>query len=628
MRRLLDQVGRTYAETDQAMLTVQMAERRSSRELAELYRKLQLERGELEEAVRERAAELALSQAELAETQRLASMGNWQYLPQLRRLEISRELAALLELDAPAADTGPAALLGAIFEDDRPRVRRLLWRAIRRPMSVGDELRVITVGGEVRWFMCRIESELGPDYRIGRLRGTFIDVSERHRAQAHIEHLAYHDELTGLPNRACFRERVDRAVERARGSGDRFAVLFIDLDGFKVINDSLGHDVGDKVLIEIAARLSEVHRDEDMLSRFGGDEFLVLVDRVGGRADAAAVAHKMLEAIERPLQIGSMSAQLSGSVGVAMFPDDGADTGELLRNADAAMYARKANGRHGVHFYTPEINARSLERLEMVNELRHAIERAQFVLAFQPIIGASSGRIDGIEALVRWAHPKRGIVEPGRFIPIAEEAGLIGPIGRLVMQKACRQLVRWRRAGADPIYMSVNVSPAQFESEDFVNDLRELLAATGLAPELLQLEITESMVMGDPDRTASLLRKVKALGVRLSLDDFGTGHSSLAYLRRFPIDVIKIDRSFVNDIVDSRDDAPIVRAIIAIAASMGSEVIAEGVETEMQRDVLIGLGCHQMQGFLFHRPMPATMLGPTIAAAQATTGRAAAGLHG
>ncbi|MBE0591419.1 MAG: hypothetical protein IH616_03335, partial [Gemmatimonadales bacterium] len=200
MRRLLDQVGRTYAETDQAMLTVQMAERRSSRELAELYRKLQLERGELEEAVRERAAELALSQAELAETQRLASMGNWQYLPQLRRLEISRELAALLELDAPAADTGPAALLGAIFEDDRPRVRRLLWRAIRRTMSVGDELRVITVGGEVRWFMCRIESELGPDYRIGRLRGTFIDVSERHRAQAHIEHLAYHDELTGLPN--------------------------------------------------------------------------------------------------------------------------------------------------------------------------------------------------------------------------------------------------------------------------------------------------------------------------------------------------------------------------------------------------------------------------------------------
>jgi len=631
VRRLLDQVDRTYAETDQAMLTVQMAERRSSGELAELYRQLQLERGELEEAVRERAAELALSQAELAETQRLASMGNWQYLPQLRRLEVSRELAALLELDAPTAAKGPAALLGAIFEDDRPRVRRLLWRAIRRPMSVGDELRVITVGGEVRWFMCRIESELGPDYRIGRLRGTFIDVSERHRAQAHIEHLAYHDELTGLPNRACFRERVDRAVERAGQNGDRFAVLFIDLDGFKVINDSLGHDVGDKVLVEIASRLSKVHRDEDVLSRFGGDEFLVLVDRVGGRVDAAAVAHKMLEAIERPLQIGSISAQLSGSVGVAMFPDDGADTGELLRNADAAMYARKANGRHGVHFYAPEINARSLERLELVNELRHAIERAQFVLAFQPIVGARSGRIDGIEALVRWAHPKHGIIEPARFIPIAEEAGLIGPIGRLVLHKACQQLVKWRRAGAAPIYMSVNVSPVQFEGEEFVAELRELLAATGLAPELLQLEITEGMVMGDPDRTANLLRKVKALGVRLSLDDFGTGHSSLAYLRRFPIDVIKIDRSFVSDIVDSRDDAPIVRAIIAIAASMGSEVIAEGVETEIQREVLVGLGCDRMQGFLFHRPMPATMLGPTIASAQrvvAASAGPALRLHG
>lgn len=616
VRQLLDQVDRTYSETDQAMVNVQMTERRSSRELAELYRKLQLERGALEDVIRQRAAELELSQAELAETQRLAAMGNWQYLPQLRRLEVSSELTALLELGAPGADTGPATLLGAIFEDDRPRVRRLLWQAIRRPMSVGDELRVITVGGEVRWFMCRIESELGPDYRIGRLRGSFIDISERHRAQSRIEHLAYHDELTGLPNRTCFRERVDRAIARARERGERFAVLFIDLDGFKVINDSLGHDVGDQVLVEIAARLSDVHRDEDMLSRFGGDEFLVLVDRVAGRASAAAVAHKMLEAIERPLQIGSISAQLSGSVGVAMFPDDGADTGELLRNADAAMYARKANGRHGVHFYTPEINARSLERLEMVNELRHAIERAQFVLAFQPIVGARSGRIDGIEALVRWAHPKRGIVEPGRFIPIAEEAGLIGPIGRLVMQKACQQLVKWRRAGANPIYMSVNVSPAQFENEDFVADLGALLAETGLAPDLLQLEITEGMVMGDPDRTARLLRKVKALGVRLSLDDFGTGHSSLAYLQRFPIDVIKIDRTFVNDIVDSRDDAPIVRAIIAIAASMGSGVIAEGVETEVQRDVLVSLGCQQMQGFLFHRPMPATLLGPTIASAQ------------
>ncbi len=353
------------------------------------------------------------------------------------------------------------------------------------------------------------------------------------------------------------------------------------------------------------------------------------MDRISGRVDAAAVARKMLDAIERPLQIGSISAQLSGSVGVTIFPDDGKDTGELLRNADAAMYARKAIGRRGVHFYTPEISARSLERLEMVNELRHAIERAQFVLAFQPIVGASSGRIDGIEALVRWAHPKRGMVEPGRFIPIAEESGLIGPIGRLVMRKACQQLANWRRAGADPIYISVNVSPAQFENEDFIAELRELLAATGLPPGLLQLEITEGMVMGDPDRTASLLRKVKALGVRLSLDDFGTGHSSLAYLRRFPIDVIKIDRSFVNDIVDSRDDAPIVRAIIAIAASMGSEVIAEGVETELQRDVLVSLGCDRMQGFLFHRPMPATLLGPTIASAQRVSRlRPPARMHG
>lgn len=626
VRRLLDLVDRTYADTDQAMLAVQLAERRSSREIAELYRQLQLERGQLEDTVRQRAAELAFSQAELAQTHRLALMGSWQYLRELRQLNISPELADLLELDGLAA-TGPSALLGALLEDDRVRVRRLLREALRRPLAAEEEVRMITRSGEVRWFMCRVESDLGPNYRVGRLRGTFIDVSERMQAQARIEHLAYHDELTGLPNRARFHERVDRAVERCRASGTRCAVLFIDLDGFKVINDSLGHATGDQVLVEIAARLSRIHSDEGGLSRFGGDEFLVLVEGIAEHADAAAVARQMLEAIERPLQVGTIPAQLSASVGIAVFPEHGADTGELLRNADAAMYARKANGRHGVSFYTPEINANNLERLEIVNDLRHAIEHEQFVLAFQPIVGAFTGRIDGIEALVRWAHPTRGLVEPGHFIPIAEEAGLIGAIGRLVMLAACRQLVRWREAGADPLYMSVNVSPAQFDSDDFVDELSNILAITGIAPDLLQLEITEGMVMGNPDRAASLLDRVKALGVRLSLDDFGTGHSSLAYLRRFPIDVIKIDRSFVNDIGDQHDDAPIIRAIIAIASSMGSEVIAEGVETERQREVLIGLGCRRMQGFLFHRPMPAGMLEPTITLPAPGDGRSASALQ-
>lgn len=607
VRRLLEQVNRTYGETDQAMLTVQMAERRSSGELAELYRKLQFERGQLEDAVRQRAAELALSQAELAETQRFANMGSWQYLPGARRLEVSAELAGLLGLPGDPRSIGAAELLGVIHEADRPRARSLLWRALHRPMSVTDELRVTAPDGEMRWFLCRVESELGPDYRIGRLRGSFIDVSERHRALAHIEHLAYHDELTGLPNRACFRERLDLSIARSRRSGERLAVLFIDLDGFKVINDSLGHDIGDQVLVEIAARLSQACPRQGQLSRFGGDEFLVLVERLRSREEASEVARGMLEAIARPLQVGSISARISGSVGIAIFPDDGRDTSELLRNADAAMYARKAAGRHGVHFYTPEINARTLERLRTVNELRQAIDGAQFVLAFQPIVGAGSGRIGGVEALVRWAHPERGLVAPGAFIPLAEEAGLIASIGRMVMREACWQLAQWQEAGAE-IYMSVNVSPAQFDSDDFVSELQGLLTATGLAPSSLQLEITEGMVMGNPDRAASLLDQVKGLGVRLSLDDFGTGHSSLAYLRRFPIDVIKIDRSFVNDIADSGDDAPIIRAIIAIAASMGSEVIAEGVETEVQRDVLMGLGCHQMQGFLFHRPMPAAML--------------------
>ncbi len=605
---LLAEVGRTYASLEQGMLAVQLAERQAADELADLYRQLQHERDRLEYKVRERTADLLHSRGELAEAQRLAGMGSWQYLADIRRLEVSAELASLLDVPCLDRVAQPADLLRTIVEEDRPRALARLRLALRRPGAADAEVRVITRDGDIRWFACRIESEAGPEGSVVRVRGTFIDVTARRDAQARIERLAYHDELTGLPNRARFREYLQEAMLRAARTARAFAVLFIDLDGFKEINDSLGHDAGDALLVAIGERLRASLRDEDVLSRFGGDEFLILVEDIGGRADAAVIADKLLAGMNRPIVVGGIETRVSGSIGVAVHPGDGDDPRVLLKNADAAMYAAKSRGRGRFDFYAAEMNARSRDRLALVQELRTAIDASQFVLAYQPIVSGRSGRIEGVEALVRWSHPVRGIVAPGEFIGVAEETGLVGAIGRIVLRSACRQLAAWHANGHRDLYVSVNVSPAQFASGAFVEEVDRALAEFGLQPSSLQLEITESMMMRDPERSSRLIGRLKATGTRISIDDFGTGHSSLAYLRSFPVDVIKIDRTFVSDMGASGDDAPIVRAIIAIAGSLDAAVVAEGVETERQRDSLLGLGCERMQGYFFHRPMPAGVL--------------------
>ncbi|MEZ5728816.1 MAG: EAL domain-containing protein [Burkholderiaceae bacterium] len=620
MRRFIGEVELNYRAWEQSLLGAERAERFASDELAELNRHLRHERERLEYKVRDHSVRLAMSQAELAEAQRLAGMGSWQYLCGARRLEVSAELVALLDLPGGESPRRPGDLLAAIAEDDRLVARNALRACLRSPGTRGVELRVITHEGDIRWFGCRIESEAGPHGRIARLRGTFLDITDRRAAQERIERLAYHDELTGLPNRNRFRERLDAAMKRSSRTSRPFALLFVDLDGFKEINDSLGHDAGDLTLCTVAERLRADLRDEDLLSRFGGDEFLILVENMSSRADVTVVAEKVLASISEPIRLANIEARLSGSVGIAIYPDDAQDGGALLRNADAAMYAAKENGKPRYHFYIPEMSAQIMARLSMVQALRQAIEGSQFVTAYQPIVDGHSGSIEGAEALVRWSHPTRGIVSPGEFISIAEETGLVAAIGGHVLVKACQQVASWRASGNGGIYVSVNVSPSQLASGTFLDEVDEAIRVSGIEPSALQLEITESTVMRDAEGAASLLRRLKDRGVRLSLDDFGTGYSSLAYLRQFPIDVIKIDRCFVRDIERRDDEVPIVRAIIAIANGLGASVVAEGVETEAQRDALLSLGCRRMQGFLFHRPTPASVLDPLLRGRQAATG--------
>jgi diguanylate cyclase (GGDEF)-like protein len=448
------------------------------------------------------------------------------------------------------------------------------------------------------------------------LAGTYARYEEAVGDAVRPDRPAYQDEVTGLPNRAAFMAQVARAEQHAAAGGSRFAVLFVDLDGFKEVNDSLGHEAGDDLLREVATRIRRCLRSADRLARFGGDEFLVLIDPVRRRRDVVSVTRKILAAVAQPMTLQSIRATVSASIGVALYPDDGDVPQRLLRNADAAMYEAKRGGRNAVHFYAPSINASLLEKLALINDLRAAVAADALDVAYQPIVDAAHGRVVGLEALARWDDPQRGAVPPGRFVPLAEETGLIGALGTMVLGRACAQMVAWDHAAggatARAPYLSVNVSPVQLRDEGFVRQLRALLEATGLPARRLQLELTEGTVMADPERARRVLGELSALGVRIALDDFGTGHSSLAYLREFPIDCIKIDRSFVIDIDRGGRNEPIVPAMLAIAASLGAEVVAEGVETEGERRALLGLGCRAMQGYLFSRPLPAADAGARL----------------
>lgn len=467
------------------------------------------------------------------------------------------------------------------------------------------ESQVYQRDGSVIWISENARAVRNSDGSVQFYEGTVVDITERRQHEAELEYQASHDNLTGLPNRSLLRERIERAIDKARRDNRRVAVVFVDLDHFKLINDSLGHHVGDRLLLEVAGRLTSCIRSHDSVARQGGDEFVLVLTEQHDADETLAIISRLLEVISQPWVNDGQEYGLSCSIGISCYPKDGNNPDALLRCADAAMYQAKASGRSTYHFYTPELNLAISERLELENSLRHALERNEFRVYYQPRIDVASGHIIGAEALIRWDCPGKGLIPPESFISIAEETGLIIPIGQWILQEACRQNSAWQQAGLPAINVSVNLSPIQFRDAGLVQSVAAALQQADLDPAFLELELTESFVMHDAERINIAMQSLKALGVDIAVDDFGTGYSSLSYLKRFPVDRLKVDKSFVRDIDSDPDDAAIVRAIITLGHALGLKVVAEGVETRAHLEFLQQHGCDELQGYYFSRPVPA-----------------------
>jgi diguanylate cyclase (GGDEF)-like protein/PAS domain S-box-containing protein len=433
----------------------------------------------------------------------------------------------------------------------------------------------------------------------------FRDVSVARAMALQMAHSAQHDYLTGLPNRMLLNDRISQAITLARRHMKHVVVLFLDLDGFKHINDSLGHPTGDKLLQSIAKRLVGCVRASDTVSRQGGDEFVVLLSEVELSEGAAVTAKKILQAVAAPHSIGQHDLHVTASIGVSVYPDDGLDTDTLIKNADTAMYQAKENGRQSFQFFKPAMNARAVERQFIEEGLRRALERQEFELHYQPKVNLTTGAITGAEALIRWLHPTRGLVPPADFIPVAEDCGLILPIGAWVLREACKQAQVWINVGLPSVTMAVNVSALEFRGKNFLSGLVAILAETGVDPRFIELELTESVLMKHATSTAIILRKLRERGIRVAVDDFGTGYSSLSYLQKFPIDAVKIDQSFIRQISTAGDNTTIVKAVIGMARGLKLRVIAEGVESAEEVAFLRAYRCEEAQGYFFSRPVPA-----------------------
>jgi diguanylate cyclase (GGDEF)-like protein/PAS domain S-box-containing protein len=605
--RLVERVSRAYTEADQDRYLLERSQQIASAEMAELNAALQAERDLLESRVRERTDALRLSEQRLASLVSLSSDWIWEQDEQLRFTYFSDGLRQATGVDPSQLLGKPRTLDGVV--DLAPDVvadyeRRLAMRLPFRDLvyclgAPGSRGAYISVSGEPIF---------DADGRFAGYRGVGRDVTHQRLAEQQVLKLARYDGLTGLPNRNMFIEELERTLSRARRHGRRFALFFIDLDRFKNINDSLGHGAGDQLLKVMAERLRALLRESDMVARLGGDEFVVLLD---GTVDAAALAHvarKTLAALAEPVPLESRHYQVTGSVGISRYPDDGADAATLLKHADAAMYLAKDRGKNNYQFYTAQLAEHSAQQFALEADLRAALHRDELALVFQPKQRVRDGAIVGMEALLRWHHPQRGLLAPGSFITLAEDSGLILPVGQWVLDAACRQVRAWRDAGLQVPRCAVNLSARQFVTDSLVEDVQRSLAEHGLEAGVLEVEITESVLMSDPQRANRTLQALHALGVHIAIDDFGTGYSSLAYLKRFPAQTVKIDRSFVKGLPQDRDDAAITQAVIAMAHSLELEVVAEGVETQAQLDYLQGLGCDQAQGYLIGRPMPPAQL--------------------
>jgi diguanylate cyclase (GGDEF)-like protein/PAS domain S-box-containing protein len=468
--------------------------------------------------------------------------------------------------------------------------------------------------GEPRWLSMTGQPVFDDAGKFTGYRGVGRDITAAKLAEARIQYLAYHDSLTTLPNRSSFSLILGQGIARARRESRQLAVLFIDLDRFKNINDTLGHDAGDALLLEVGTRLRHCVRQSDTVARLGGDEFVVLLDEISAPGHVAKVARKILADVGSPLDIKGQEFRVSASIGVSIFPQDGGDEQTLMKNADIAMYHAKQEGRNNYQFHSETMDTHSLERLALESSLRRALERNEFELHYQAKTSLGTSRMTGMEALLRWQHPDLGMLAPAQFIPIAEETGLIVPIGYWVIRTACLQNKAWQDRGLPPMRVAVNLSARQFTDESLTRSVASILEETGMDPAWLELEITESLIMHNVGRTMQVLTTLGNLGIRIAIDDFGTGHSSLAYLKRFPIDALKIDRSFISDLPGDAEDKAITTAIIAMGKSLDLTVVAEGVETQDQLDCLRALGCDEFQGYYSNRPLPAAQFVPLLQA--------------
>jgi len=513
-------------------------------------------------------------------------------------------------------------------DPEHPRCYEVAYRATAP--CAGDDRRCPMLeavqSGKCASAIHSLESEDGAPRRLelvastlrnpdGSLRGVIEisrDITEHQKLleevrlqKDYLNHLAYHDILTNLPNRILFLERLEQAIRKSRQAHEQVALFFIDLDQFKQINDSLGHATGDLVLREVATRFSQCVRGDDMFARFGGDEFTIIMDSLQDTQQATLMAQKLIKSLERPIVIETHQFYLTASIGISLFPQDGESAETLMRNADAAMYQAKDEGRNTFQYYTEHMTAQAFERIQMIAELRKAIKNNELIVYYQPQMDVRSDTVVGLEALVRWRHPELGMVSPARFVPLAEDTGLILPIGEWVLESACRQVVQWHSEGLGPVKVAVNISAKQLGYEDLLKSIQRVLQDTGCRPQWLELEVTEGFIMKNPEQSIRLMEQIRALGVDLAIDDFGTGYLSLAYLKRFPITQLKIDASFIRDIPDDPEDIAIIRTIIGLGKSLGLNVIAEGVETEQQQHFLSAEGCHLVQGYIYSRPLPA-----------------------
>ena len=574
--------------------------------LYSVYYSLKSAHRRAEELATEMTVELRQSEASLADAQHMAHLGNWLLDLTNETMIWSLETYRILGREPQDGLMRYQDFLDQIHDEDRQAVRDGLNRTAATGEEFSSEHRMKFVSGDSeRWVHTIVR--IGQDEKKSMLRGTIMDITDRKSAENVLRHIANHDALTDLPNRSMFNECLRHALNRSNRNHADVAVLFIDLDRFKIVNDTFGHTAGDRLLQDCASLLVSVLRRSDIVARLGGDEFAVIVEQAGGLAGISAVAKKVLSAFEKPFIVDGHEFTVGASIGISTYPEDGTDVEELLKNADTAMYRAKIEG-NSYQFYSAKMNQDSMARFAMESHLRHAIERQEFLLYFQPKLDMQTGRIIGVEALLRWQHPDWGLVSPAQFIPLAEESGLIIEIGRWVLRVACEQCVKWQRRGHTGMRVAVNLSARQFKHKDLLSDISDALAETGIDADCLELEITESMVMENADEAISVLGKIKTMGVHLSIDDFGTGYSSLAYLRRLPVDCVKIDRAFVKDIPTEVDDMIISKSIIRLGHSLRLKVVAEGVETAEQFNFLKEEGCDEIQGYLISRPLPASEL--------------------